>query len=271
MMRTFFLLLFTNVIVVFAGAMGVNDIYREDFFDPSLLKIDTNKYLGNYIANTEILLENGKKVQLYDLFSEKPTILVLSYYTCQGSCPIRIDNLNKTIKSSDSLMDRDFNVLVLSFDKRDTLQTLAKFKKQHGPFTKHWIFGLIPEKDIETLTDSVGFKFFYSERDKVFVHTNVYIFIAPDGKITRYLFGINPKARDVRIALAEAQGDKVTPSSIVDLALLCCYTYDPSRGAFVVNPTIIFGGIGFAMTAAVVLLATFSRVASNKLIKREVQ
>ncbi len=249
-----------------AEVVGPKSVLRKDYFDPSLLKIDEKKYLGSFVANTEVVLEDGRKVKLYDLFSKKPTVLLFSYYTCEGSCPIRIDNLNKLIKESSSLRNRDFNVLVLSFDKKDSLETLKKFKRIHGPFTAHWIFGLIPEGDIEVLTKSVGFKFFYSERDRTFVHTNVYIFLAPDGRITRYLFGVNPKERDVRIALAEAEGGRISPSSVVDLALLVCYTYDPSRSTFVVNPTIIFGGVGFAALGGVLLLAFIS----SRLAKREV-
>ena len=113
----------------------------------------------------------------------------------------------------------------------------------------------------------MGFRFFYSERDKTFVHTNVFIFLSPDGKITRYLFGVKPSERDVRIALAEAEGGRVSLGSVVDLALLVCYTYDPSRSAFVVNPTIIFGGVGFAILGSIVLFAVFS----NMFFKREVQ
>ncbi|WP_457599759.1 SCO family protein [Hydrogenivirga sp.] len=250
-----------------AEAVGAGNVIRKDFFDPSLLKIDERQYLGNYIANLEVVLEDGKRLKLYDILSGKPTILVFSYYTCEGSCPIRIDNLNKTIKTSGNLLNRDFNVLVLSFDKKDTLETLKKFKELHGPFTSQWIFGLIPEENIERFTGSVGFRFFYSERDKTFVHTNVYIFLAPDGRITRYLFGVNPKDRDIRIALAEAEGGRITTNSVVDLALLVCYTYDPSRSAFVINPTIIFGGVGFAALGSVVLLAFIS----SKLVKREVR
>lgn len=250
-----------------AEAVGANNVLRKDYFDPSILKIDTSKYLGNYVANTEIILEDGKKAKLYDVLKGKPTILLFSYYTCEGSCPIRIDNLNKLIRKSGSLLNRDFRVLVLSFDERDTLETLRKFKEGHGPFTSQWVFGIIPKEKIETLTGSTGFKFFFSERDKTFVHTNVYIFLAPDGRITRYLFGINPPEKDVRIALAEAEGGRISASSVVDLALLVCYTYDPSRSTFVVNPTIIFGGIGFLALGSVILIA----FASNKLIKREVQ
>ena len=256
-----------SVGVALAEAVGANNVLREDYFDPSLLKIDEKRYLGSFAANVDVILEDGRKVKLYDLLSDKPTILLFSYYTCEGSCPIRIDNLNKLIKGSGSLKSRDFNVIVLSFDKKDSLETLRKFKEIHGPFTAQWIFGLLPEKDIETLTSSVGFKFFYSERDKTFVHTNVYIFLAPDGRITRYLFGINPKERDIRIALAEAEGGRISTNSVVDLALLVCYTYDPSRSTFVVNPTIIFGGVGFAALGGVVLLAFIS----SRLVRREVQ
>ena len=267
MMVSLLLIVLLSAGAVLAGAVGTANLTREDFFDPSLLKIDEKRYLGNFIANTDIILEGGKRVKLYDLISKKPTILLFSYYTCEGSCPIRIDNLNRLIKSSETLRNRDFNVLVLSFDKKDTLETLKKFKKLHGPFTAQWIFGLIPEKDIERLTGSAGFKFFFSERDKTFVHTNAYIFLAPDGRITRYLFGVNPRERDIRISLAEAEGGRISANSVVDLALLVCYTYDPSRSTFVVNPTIIFGGAGFAALGGIVLLAFLS----NKLVKREVR
>ncbi len=266
MMRVLLYLLLTAVWAL-AQTVGSTNVLRKDFFDPELLKIDEKRYLGNFVMNSEIVLEDGSRVKLYDILSKKPTILLLSYYTCEGSCPIRIDNLNKLIKSSESLRNRDFNVLVLSFDEKDNLETLRKFKKIHGPFTAQWIFGLIPKENIEALTQSVGFKFFYSERDKTFVHTNVYIFLAPDGRITRYLFGINPKERDIRISLAEAEGGRITANSVIDLALLVCYTYDPSRSTFVVNPTIIFGGIGFAALGGVILIA----FVSNKLLKREVQ
>ena len=263
MMRVLVLLLLTGYAL--ATVVGGVQAFRKDFFDPSTLKIDEGKYLGNFAANVEILLEDGTKRKLYELLKGKPNILLLSYYTCEGSCPLRIDNLNRLIKET-SLKERDFRVLVLSFDERDTLETLRRFKESHGPFTKHWVFGIIPKESIRTLTESVGFKFFYSERDKTFVHTNVYIFLSPEGRITRYLFGIAPKERDVRIALTETMSGKVTLGSIVDLALLVCYTYDPSRSTFVINPAVLFGGLGFALFGGVILVA----LVSGRLAKREV-
>ncbi|MDQ7037827.1 MAG: SCO family protein [Aquificota bacterium] len=249
----------------FSTVVGGAQVFKKDFFDPSILKIDESKYLGSFVADVEVFLEDGTRTRVYDLIGDKPAILLLSYYTCEGSCPLRIDSLNRLIKSS-SLKDRDFRVLVLSFDREDTLDDLRKFVSAHGPFTDHWVFGLLRGEDIDTLTRSVGFKFFYSERDKTFVHPNAYIFISPEGRITRYLFGVNPEEKDVRIALTEASSGKVSLNSLVDLALLVCYTYDPSRSTFVISPTVIFGGIGFALFGGVALFALIS----GRLVKREV-
>ncbi|WP_461831522.1 SCO family protein [Aquifex sp.] len=238
---------------------------NDDMFNPELLKIDEKKYLGNFVPNVDIILENGKKEKLYNLIKGKPTILLLSYYTCQGTCPVRVDNLNKLIKET-GLKERDFLVLNVSFDERDNLETLKKFKKIHGPFTKQWVFGLIDKKYIHKLTDSVGFKFFFVERDKTFVHPNVYIFLSPEGRITRYLYGVKPSERDVRIALAESTQNKISLNSVVDLALLVCFTYDPSRSKYVINPTLLFGGIGFSALFAVVSAGLLL----NKLRSKEV-
>ncbi|MDQ7081817.1 MAG: hypothetical protein Q9N34_01590 [Aquificota bacterium] len=104
----------------FSTVVGGAQVFKKDFFDPSILKIDESKYLGSFVADVEVLLEDGTRTRVYDLIGDKPAILLLSYYTCEGSCPLRIDSLNRLIKSS-SLKDRDFRVLVLSFDREDTL------------------------------------------------------------------------------------------------------------------------------------------------------
>ena len=246
-------LLFSSLLFA-GGAVGPsNSAFMEnDFFNPEILKIDEKKYLGGFVRNVKVILENGQETDLYSLLKGKPTILVLSYYTCEGTCPVRIDNLNKLIKES-GLKEEDFNVLSLSFDERDTLETLRKFKELHGPFTKHWIFGLIKKEQIKELTDSVGFKFFFSERDKTFVHPNVYIFLTEEGRITRYLYGVKPSERDIKLALLETEQNKISFNSIIDMAYLACFTYDPSRSRYVINPALIFGGIGFSALGLVLL------------------
>ena len=263
-MMSVFLFLLVVFSLSFSGVMGPSIIKDNDYFDPSILKIDEKKYLGSFIKNVKVILEDGTETDLYSLI-DRPTILLLSYYTCGGTCPVRIDNLNKLIKET-GLKNKDFKVINLSFDKLDTLKTLKKFKEVHGPFTKHWVFGLIKREQIEELTNSVGFKFFFSERDKAFVHPNVYIFVSEDKRITRYLYGVKPSERDIRIALAETRQNKISLNDIVDLAYLVCFTYDPSRSRYVVNPTIIFGGIGFSLLGAVLIYALIS----SRLAKKEV-
>ena len=264
-MRALFVALFLFSSLLFAGgAMGPSSsaFKDNDFFNPEILKIDEKKYLGNFVKNVKVILENGRETDLYSLLKGKPTILLLSYYTCEGTCPVRIDNLNKLIKET-GLKNEDFNVLNLSFDKRDNLETLKKFKEIHGPFTKHWTFGLIKKEQIYELTDSVGFKFFFSERDKTFVHPNVYIFVTEEGRITRYLYGVKPSERDIKLALLETEQNRISFNSIIDLAYLACFTYDPSRSRYVINPTLIFAGIGFS-AFGLVLLYSFLTMKSKK-------
>lgn len=267
-MKKFLVLLLLSIGLASAsGVMGPSNkaFDDNDIFNPEILKIDERKYLGTFVPNVRILLEDGSVEDLYSLIKEKPTILLLSYYTCEGTCPVRVDNLKKLIQKT-SLKDKDFRVLNLSFDKRDTLETLREFKKLHGPFTYHWVFGIIDKKSIHELTESVGFKFFFVERDKTFVHPNVYIFLSPEGRITRYLYGVKPSERDIRIALAESTQNKISLNSVIDLAYLVCFTYDPSRSRYVVNPTLLFGGIGFSALGLVILFALLM----DKFSKKEV-
>jgi len=264
------LLVFLFLSISFVLASGVigssNKAFDDnDMFNPEILKIDEKKHLGIFVPNVKIFLEDGSVKDLYSLMKEKPTILLLSYYTCEGTCPVRVDNLKKLIQKT-SLKDKDFRILNLSFDERDTLEILREFKKLHGPFTEHWVFGIIDKESIQRLTKAVGFKFFFVERDKTFVHPNVYIFLSPEGRITRYLYGVKPNERDIRIALAESTQDKISLNSVIDLAYLVCFTYDPSRSRYVVNPTLLFGGLGFSALGLVIL----SALLLNKFTKKEV-
>jgi protein SCO1/2 len=236
---------------------------KATYFDQDYLKIDEPKHLGTFVPDVNLILEDGSKVKLYELIAEKPNIIFLAYYTCNASCPIRTTNL---IKALEPLKNRDFNVLVLSFDEKDTLKTLREYKQRYGQYPGNWIFALIDKEQIQRFTEAVGFKFFYSEVDNMFVHPNVYIFVSPDGRITRYIYGVSPKTQDLRIALAETETNKVTLSSIIDTALLVCFKYDPSRSTYVVNPVIFLGGIGFASFGALMLYIFLGK----KFAKREV-
>ncbi len=223
-------------------------------FDASIMQIEEEKYLGNKVANITFTAEDGKTYKLYEFIKGKPTALILAYYTCDSACPLIVKSAMEATKN----VGKDANLLVLSFDKEDRLEDIKKFKSQLGVNNPKWTFGIMSEEDIKKLTQSVGYRFFYSRQDRVFVHPNVVIFIAPDGKIVRYLYGISPREKDFRIALAEAETFRITRNTIVDVAYMVCYRYDPNTGKYGLNPTVIFA-FGGAMLASLTLLQAIYR------------
>ncbi len=225
------------------GMPGMREV--PSYFDASVMRIDEDKYLGAYVPDVTFTDEGGKKHRLLDFVKGKPTALILAYYTCDSACPILVKGALDATKN----LNEDFRVLVLSFDKEDTLDSLKAFKLKLGNVPSSWTFGLMKEEDIKKLTSSIGYRFFYSHRDKVFVHPNVITFLSPEGEVVRYLYGISPKERDLRIAFAEARGSKITKNSFVDLAFLVCYRYDPNTGKYGLNPTVFFGLAGFGLVS----------------------
>ncbi|MCS6998762.1 MAG: SCO family protein [Aquificaceae bacterium] len=223
-------------------------------FDAGIMKIEEEKYLGNRVADVSFISEEGKEQRLYDFIKGKPTALILAYYTCDSACPLIVKSALEATKD----LGKDANLLVLSFDKEDTLQDIKRFKSQLGISNPRWTFGIMSEDQINKLTQSLGYRFFYSRRDRVFVHPNVVMFIAPDGKIVRYLYGISPRERDFRIALAEAETFRITRNTFVDVAYMVCYKYDPETGKYGLNPAIIFA-FGGVMLASLTLLHAILR------------
>ena len=220
-------------------------------FDASIMQIEEEKYLGNKVTNINFTAEDGKTHKLYEFIKGKPTALILAYYTCDSACPLIVKSAMEATKN----VGKDANLLVLSFDKEDRLEDIKKFKSQLGVNNPKWTFGIMLEEDIKKLTQSIGYRFFYSRQDRVFVHPNVVIFIAPDGKIVRYLYGISPREKDFRIALAEAETFRITRNTIVDVAYMVCYRYDPNTGKYGLNPAVIFAFGGVMLASLTILQA----------------
>ncbi len=224
-------------------------------FDASIMRIEEEKYLGEKVADVSFTAEDGKTYRLYDFIKGKPTALILAYYTCDSACPLVV----KSALSATQNISKDANFLVLSFDKEDTLQDIKRFKSQLGVENHRWVFGVMKEEDIKKLTQSLGYRFFYSRQDRVFVHPNVVIFIAPDGKIVRYLYGVSPREKDFRIALAEAETFRITKNTFVDVAYMVCYRYDPETGKYGLNPTVLFAFSGVMLASLTLLHALVKR------------
>lgn len=145
------------------GMPGMREV--PSYFDASVMRIDEEKSLGRYVENIVFTDEGGKSHHLLEFIRGKPTALILAYYTCDSACLLLVKGALDATRS----INRDFRVLVLSFDREDTLNSLRAFKLKLGDVPKNWTFGIMKEEDIKKLTSSIGYRFFYSHRDAVAV------------------------------------------------------------------------------------------------------
>lgn len=239
--------------LILAGPVqaSYNQRAPQDAFDSNLMRIDEAQYLGEAVPDVRVLTETGQ-TRLYSLIADRPTILLLAYYSCHGPCPTTIRNLAETLRALDG---PEHHVVVLSFDRNDSLENLKRVKSAVGSVPTAWTYGILPPDEIERLTRSAGYTFFFSERDRTFLHPTVLVFLSPRGEVMRYLYGTTPRAQDVRLALTEARNRVRRASELVDMVKLICYRYDPARSRYVLHPALLFGGIGLGILGATGLIA----------------
>jgi len=180
--------------------------------------------------------EQGKPVRLGDFFGKRPLILALVYYRCQDLCPLLLDGLARAVRQVGFTVGKEFEVLTVSFDPRDT-PTFAALKRAEmaqkfgwGDEAKRWHFLTGTDAPIRQLTAAVGFRYAFDPATEEFAHAAGLVVLTPQGRIFRYLYGVEFPPRDLRLSLVEASGERLgTP---IDQVLLFCYHYDPSVGKY---------------------------------------
>lgn len=227
---------------------AVADYFRrpESDLNPAILQIDERAVLGRSLdPATELVDQTGKLFRWGDL-AGKPTLLVLSYYTCDGSCAVINENLHDLLKKVTRLRaGTDFNLITLSFDRRDNLETTGAFRKQlklAGELASEWTFATFKnEADLKTQTEKIGFKFFWSPQDGIFLHPGVYLFFSPEERLARILYQQDIDANDVQLALLDAREGQFRPSEIANYALSLCYSYNYQDGKYRLSIPIFVG------------------------------
>ncbi|MHB8909795.1 MAG: SCO family protein [Syntrophales bacterium] len=205
--------------------------------------------------------EAGRTVRLKDLLG-KPTILTFVYYTCEHICPQVLEGLSQALPRLEGEPGKDFGVITVSFDTTDTAQAAREAKKNYfkamgRPFPEDaWRFLTGDKQSIDALTGAVGFRF---RRDiHGFTHPVVLIFLAPDGKISRYFpvtkfaygsaYPITFSSFDLNVALAEAaQGKSLTG---LKSALLYCFSHEPPGQSKFFDFLAVIGLVTLAAMAA---------------------
>jgi protein SCO1/2 len=180
--------------------------------------------------------EAGRVVRLGDYFGKRPVVMVFAYYDCPMLCTMVINGLASALDVLSLEPGKDFEIVTVSFDPRDTPEIAAAKKagyiaRYHQPgAAAAWHFLTGQQPAIDRLTKAAGFRYVWDKQTQQFAHPTGVIVLTPDGRLARYLFGIEYGPRDLRYAIVEASNGKV--GSAVDSVLLYCFHYDPATGRY---------------------------------------
>jgi protein SCO1/2 len=242
------------LILLSAAAQAHNDnrpaALRDVVFEQ---KLDQRLPLG-----LEFRDANGHVVRLADLFGRKPVVLNFVYYSCRELCPLLSDGLVRALRALSFEVGDQFDVVTVSFDPNDTTAAAAAFKSE---YTKRygrpgavsgWHFLTGDPAVIHELADAAGFRYSYDAEKNEFAHATGIVLVTPQGKASRYYYGIEFSPRDLRLGLIEAAAGKI--GSPIDQLLLFCYHYDPATGQYTLLVTRV---LRLAGAATVLALAGF--------------
>jgi protein SCO1/2 len=180
--------------------------------------------------------ETGKNVKLADYFGRKPLILNLVYYNCTMLCGEALAGLASAMRLVKFDVGNEFDVVTVSFDPRETPEMAAVKKKDYvGRYGRAnaaagWHFLTGQADSINALTKAVGFQYRYDPKSNQFAHATAIMVLTPQGRISRYFYGVDFPPKDLRMGLVEASQGKI--GNAVDAVLLYCYHYDPETGKY---------------------------------------
>lgn len=175
---------------------------------------------------------------------DKPTIINFVYFNCPGLCSPLLEGISKAIEKTDMDFGKDYQVITISFDYTDTPEK-AKQKKINfvqnisKEKAEHWIYLTGEKENIYKVADAVGFKFKQTGLD--FAHPSGIILVSPQGKITRYLYGLEFLPFDLKMAIIESQQGIARPT--INKVLEYCFNYDPQGQGYTLSVTRVTGTI----------------------------
>lgn len=222
--------------------------------------------------------EYGRDVKLRDFFQAgKPVILAPVYYRCPMLCTQILNGLASSLKAVSLNPARDFEVVAVSFDPKDTAEIAAAKKqmylKRYGRpgAANGWHLLTGDAANVKQLMDAIGYHYKYDPKTDQYAHASGVMIATPDGRLSRYFYGIEYDPRDVRLGLVEASHNKI--GNPVDQILLFCFHYDPSTGKYgaVAMNIVRAAGAGFVLFFGGLLAIVLRRDArKSRATKRQV-
>jgi protein SCO1/2 len=205
----------------------------------------------------EFVDATGRRASLKEFMNGKPALLALVYYECPMLCQEELKGLEAVVKSMSFMPGDEYEILTVSIDHGETSETAAKKKAIHMErlgrpgAEKGWHFLTGEEANIEVLANTVGFRYIYDPSTDQYAHAAGIMALTPDGKVSRYFYGVEYLTRDVEFGLTDAS--KGTIGTAVDKLVLLCFQYDPATGQYgfyVIGALRVFSGLlilGFAV------------------------
>jgi protein SCO1/2 len=206
---------------------------------PQLEQAGIVEKLGAQISLDQLQFkdETGKSVSLGSYFRQgRPVVLNLVYYECPSLCSMVLNGFLDSLKQLPWVPGQEFDIVTLSIDHREGPELAASKKARYLEVLgkpgadKGWHFLTGDENQIKTLATEVGFGYTYDEKEKQYAHAAGIFVLTPGGQLSRILYGIEYKSRDLRLALTEAGEGKI--GTVVDRFLLFCYRYDPNLRSY---------------------------------------
>ena len=180
--------------------------------------------------------EAGQEVKLGQFFNGKPVVLALVYYRCPMLCTQVLTGFLRSSQAIPLEIGRDYEVVTVSFDPEETPELAAAKKASYVKAYRRpgaatgWHFLTGDKASIQRLTETVGFRYHYDVRSGQFAHASGIVMATPEGRLSRYLYGIEYAPADLRLGLVESSAGRI--GSPVDQVLLLCYHYDPLTGKY---------------------------------------
>jgi len=222
---------------------------KENF--PSERPIDIIENLGGYIPLEEKFVnESGEVIEIGSFFNnEVPTILTLNYFECPMLCTLVLNGLAESIKNLTLNSGDDYQIITIDINPNEkTLfanQKKKNYIKGYGlqNVEKNWHFLTGTQESIKKIADSIGYIYYYDEQRDEYMHPAAITLLSSEGKISRYLYGIEYPNKDLKLGILEASEGKV--GSTLDKIILYCYHYDPYKNTYTIFATNVMrlGGI----------------------------
>jgi protein SCO1/2 len=207
---------------------------QSSFTTRQLADLSFHQHPGTTLPlDTALTDEAGRTVRLGSFFTDRPAVVVLDYLHCKTLCGFVLDDLVRTTAQVPLTPGRDYDVIAISIDPHDTPADSRAARDQYLARTAHpggWHFLTGSDAAVHQIASAIGFPYLYDASADQYAHPAGITIASPDGRIARYLLGVDYAPLDLRLALTEAaRGTISTPATAL---LLLCYCYDPATGRY---------------------------------------